>query len=139
MRAVARKRGFGERVRREVDFAGGVDGVDNLPRGKRAAEAVSDLLGRLRRHRHADEICVAAYGEVIGHYLDGGNDPIAVGRLTAELDDLEIAEEIGKVPAGDFAKDCGFAIGQVEASEAVDESAATCCARWACPKSVSTW
>ena len=112
---------LGQRMRREVDFAGRVDRVDHLSRRQRAAEAVGDLLGGLRRHRHADEVVVAADGEVIGHDFDRGNALLALGRLAAEFHDFELAEELGEVAAGDFAEDGGLAVGEAEPGEAFDE------------------
>ena len=65
---------LGQRMRRKTQFCLLIDRVDHLSRRQNAAEAVGDLLCGLRRHRHADEVGVAAHRQVIGHDLERCRD-----------------------------------------------------------------
>ena len=116
--------GLGHRVWSELQFGVLIDGVDHFARRQDAAEAIGDLLSGLRRHRHADEIGIAADGQVVGHHFDRGGDfafAAAVFESTADFDCFELAEKIGKVAAGDFAKDRGFAVFERELRDFFDE------------------
>src|SRR3954468_20925689 len=58
---------LGHRMWGKPDLCNLIDRVHDLPRWKNATEPIGNLLGRLRRHGHANKIRVATDGQVIWH------------------------------------------------------------------------
>ena len=101
---------LGQRMRRKTEFCLLIDRVDHLSRRQNAAEVIGDLLCGLRRHRHADEVVVAADGQVIGHDLERCRDvafhtAVSSRSLPRIGTVFELAEKLGEIAAGDFAQD----------------------------------
>jgi hypothetical protein len=85
--------GFGHWLGCESDDGSGVNCVDKLASWQDAVEAVGDRLGGLRRHWHADEVIVAADGDVVGQYVDRRGNFWAVfvdGEAAAHFDGDEL-------------------------------------------------
>ena len=93
--------GLCHRVWSELQFGVLIDGIDHFACRQDAVEAIGNLLSGLRRHRHADEIVIAADGQVVGHHLHRSGDfAFAAAGVESPLIStvLNVRRKLGKLP-----------------------------------------